>query len=143
MSSDIEVGQVIALKIRFNNSGDIAKSAHPYLVVEIDEELGVIEIAQLDSLAGKEWKAFRWGNKPVYATDPAETVIDQDSYVQMDNTIKIENCRYLERFRRQRDKLSANKLQEVIFAYRRYHERHEIDENKNVYMDCVEIMALN
>lgn len=143
MSSNIEVGQVIALKLRFDNSGNIAQSAHPYLVVNVDKTLDVVEIAQLDSLAGKEWKAFRWGNKPIYSTNPSETVIDKDSYIQMDKTIKIENCVELEQFRRQRDKLSPARLQSVLAEYQSYHESHEIDENKNIYMDKTEILQLN
>ena len=78
MKSDIEVGQVLALKVRFNNHGDVARSAHPYLVVDLEEDLEVVEIAQIDSLKGKEWKAFRRSNKVIYSTDPTETVIDKD-----------------------------------------------------------------
>lgn len=82
---------------------------------------------------GKEWKAFRWGNKPIFYTNPIETVIDKDSYVQMDNVIKLENCVELEQFRRQPDKLSKAKLESILSAYKSYHDTHEIDENKNVY----------
>ena len=63
MSGVIEVGQVLSLKMRYNNSGEVAPVAHPYLVVDVNQELNVVEIAQLDSLKGKEWKAFKWGNK--------------------------------------------------------------------------------
>lgn len=34
----IEIGQVITLKIRFNNSGTVASVAHPVLVLGIDED---------------------------------------------------------------------------------------------------------
>ena len=60
---DLSIGQVLSLKIRFNNHGDISKSKHPYLIVEIDTSLNVVEIAQLDSLAGKEFKASMKTNK--------------------------------------------------------------------------------
>ena len=143
MKSDIEVGQVLALKIRFNNNGDVARSAHPYLVVDLEEDLEVVEIAQIDSLDGKKWKAFRRSNKVIYCTDPTETVIDKDSYVQLDNTLRVEDFSGLERFRRQTDKLSAGKLADVLRAYRDYHATHEIDEAKNVYMDRQEILELN
>ena len=53
MSSAIEVGQVLSLKIRYNNSGNVSSVAHPYLVVGVNYELNVVEIAQLDSLNGK------------------------------------------------------------------------------------------
>ena len=143
MKSGIEVGQVIALKIRFNNKGDIAQVSHPYLVVDTDEVLGIIEVAQVDSLKGKEWKAFRRCNKVIYCTNPRETVIDKDSYIQLDNTFRIEDFPGLERFRRQKDKLSGKKLAEALRAYRSYHEANEIDELKNVYMDMNEILSLN
>ncbi len=143
MKSDIEVGQVLALKVRFNNHGDVARSAHPYLVVDLEEDLEVVEIAQIDSLKGKEWKAFRRSNKVIYSTDPTETVIDKDSYVQLDNTLQVEDFSGLERFRRQKDKLSAVKLADVLRAYRDYHATHEIDEAKNVYMNQQEILELN
>ena len=139
----IEVGQGLALKIRFNNKGDAASSPHPYLVVAVHDMLGIIEIAQMDSLAGKEHKAAFKSNKVIFCNDPIETVIDRDSYVQLDNTIQLENFSGIEGFRRQTDKLSKEKLEDVLNAYRNYHEVHEIDEMKNVYMDKNEILSLN
>ena len=44
----IEIGQLIWLKIRFNKSGVIADKEHPLLVVDIDKENNVIEVAHLD-----------------------------------------------------------------------------------------------
>lgn len=142
MSGIIKVGQVLALKIRYNNSGDVSSATHPYLVVGVNQELNVVEIAQLDSLEGKEWKAFKWGNKPIYATNPTETVIDKDSYIQMDNTFFLENYSGLECYRRQEDKLSEKKLNDAVKAYRRYHETHQIDEDKQVYISKEELETL-
>lgn len=96
----LEVGQVLSLKIRFNNSGTISQTNHPYLIIDIDTELNTVEIAQIDSLAGKEYKAAFKSNKVIYCTDPIETVIDKDSYIQMDNTIKIEMYHDLVLYRR-------------------------------------------
>ena len=143
MNRNIEIGQVLSLKIRFNNEGGISSFKHPYLVVDIDNQLNVVEIAQIDSLEGKEWKAFRRTNKVIYQENPTETVIDKNSYVQLDNTLKIENFDELKQFRRQTDKLSPVKLEKVLSAYRLYHETNEIDEMKNVYMDKSEILLLN
>lgn len=140
--SSIEVGQVLSLKIRYNNSGDVSSVVHPYLVVDVNNELNVVEIAQLDSLKGKEWKAFKWGNKPIYATNPTETVIDKDSYIQMDNKFLLENHSGLEYYRRQKDKLSEKKLNNVLKAYRKYHETHQIDEDKQVYITRIELEEL-
>jgi len=39
MSNDIEIGQVLSLKIRFNICGEISRTNHPYLVVDIDQNL--------------------------------------------------------------------------------------------------------
>lgn len=140
---DIEVGQVLALKIRFNNepSRNISRKVHPYLVVGCHEDF--IEIAQLDSLEGKEYKASFRSNKVVYCEDPHETVIDKDSFIQMDNKFTVENYPELTRYRRQKDTLSSDKLTDVLKSYREYQENHHIDENKMVYMDKTELEALN
>ena len=42
---DLVMGQVLSLIIRFNNNGDIARKRHPYIIVDIDEKLCVVEIA--------------------------------------------------------------------------------------------------
>ena len=139
----LEVGQVISLKVRFNNRGDTAQKKHPYLIVGADDELGTVEIAQLDSLYGKEFKAAKKSNKTIFCDDPVETVIDKDSYIQLDNTLQIENCPELLTLRRQEDKLSSKKLKDVLKAYKEYHDTHEIDENKIVYMDKAELLRLN
>ena len=141
--SDLEVGQVLSLRIRFNNSGDISAVKHPYLIVDINHELNVIEIAQFDSLKGKAHKALFKSNKVVLQGDPPETVIDEDSFVQLDNIIRVENFDGIEALRRQTDKLSQDKLNGVLKVYRDYHNKYEIDENKNVYMDQEEITSLN
>lgn len=140
---DIEIGQVLSLRIRYNNSGQIASRKHPYLVISIHEEINAIEIAQMDSLQGKEYKAVMRSNKVIYNDEPVETVIDKDSYIQMDNTILIESFEGIEAYRRQIDKLSSEKLTDVLTAYRNYHSRYRIDENKQVYMTKEELEELN
>lgn len=140
---DIEIGQVLSLRIRFNNTGTVSSLRHPYLVVGIDDNIGVVEIAQIDSLAGKEFKAAFISNKTIYYDNPTETVIDKDSYVQLDNTIHIEYFENLSHYRRQKDKLSESKLNDVLEAYNNYHKRYEISEDKQVYMDEQEIDNLN
>lgn len=138
----LEIGQVISAKIRFNNSGLTSSVNHPYLVIGIHKDLGTVEIAQIDSLAGKEYKAAMKCNKVVYCDEPVESVIDKDSYVQLDNTFQVEWYEGLCNYRRQTDKLSAKKLAELIQAYRDYHSSHHIDENKQVYMTKKEFEAL-
>lgn len=137
----LEVGQVLALRIRFNNSGAVSGAKHPYLIVSVDDMC--VEVAQIDSLLGKEYKAAFRSNKTIMRDDPPETVIDRDSFVQLDNKFMLENYPDMEKFRRQTDKLSADKLAAVILAYNEYHERHHLDENKVVYMDQEELEKLN
>ncbi len=141
--SDIEIGQVLSLRLRFNNSGTVSKGKHPYLVISIDNELGIIEVVQFDTLEGKEHKAMMKSNKVVFCEDPHETVIDKNSFVQLDNIFKLENFPELSKFRRQPDKLSDEKLSGVITAYHNYHNSYEIDENKNVFMNKEELLNLN
>lgn len=138
----LEVGQVISAKIRFNNAGLKSPANHPYLIVGIDLELRTVEIAQIDSLKGKEYKAAMRSNKVIYCDEPIETVIDKDSYVQLDNTFRVELYDGLSKYRRQTDKLSEDKLKDVLKSYRSYHEIHHIDENKQVYMDMREFENL-
>jgi hypothetical protein len=140
---NIEVGQVLSLRIRFNNSGTISKNKHPYLVVGVDKESKLLEVAQIDSLAGKEYKAIIFGNLVIPYDNPLETVIDKDSYIQLDNTIKLAYFEDLTKHRRQIGKLSKDKLVMVLAAYKDYHKRYEIDENKVVNMDEDEIRNLN
>lgn len=140
---DIVVGQVLSLKIRFNNNGDIAQRKHPYLVVAVDETLCIVEIAQLDTLAGKEYKAAKKSNKVIYCDNPSETVIDKDSYIQLDNSFQIEYFYNLDRYRRQTDTLTESKLNSVLAAYQKYHAENEIDEMKIVFMSKAEILSLN
>jgi hypothetical protein len=140
---DLEIGQVLWLRIRFNNSGSIAVSNHPCLIIDIDYDLNTVEIAHMDSLEGKEHQATSKKNKVVYATDPTETVIYKDSYAQLNNTIKIENHKALKYYRETEDKLSPEKLAEVIQAYRTYHQENQIDENRQVYIDEDELEYIN
>ena len=141
--NELEIGQVLSLKIRYNNEGLTATKKHPYLIVGVDKELNTVEVAQLDSLRGKEYKAMRKSNKIIYSDDPDETVIDQDSYIQLDNTFRIENSQHLLNYRRQESKLSDDKLSDVLDSYKKYHEDNDIEDNKNVYMTINEIAELN
>ena len=140
---DLEIGQILWLIIRFNNNNDISRSKHPYLIVSIDDELNAVEIVQIDSLVGKEYKAAMRSNKTIFYDNPTETVLNKDSYAQLDNTLKIEYFDELSEYRSSRDNLSSSKLSGVIQAYDLYHENYEIDERKNVYRDRKEILRMN
>lgn len=139
----LEVGQVLLLKIQYDNRGTKADVAHPCLIVKVDEELQVIEIVQFDSLEGKEYKAAFKATKVVLSTDPKETVIDKDSFVNLDTKYQIEIFEGLEKYRRQTDKLSKEKLNDIIREYEAYHLMNMIFENKVVYMSAADILEIN
>lgn len=140
----IEIRQVISLKIRFNNQGEVAKTAHPLLILNIDKEKDILEVAHIDSITKeKKWKALLTSNVTIKKTDPLETVIDKDSFVQVDNLIVIEYFPELEMKRRQKDKLSKEKFDKVIKRYNEYKNQKLIEENKKVYMTKEEIEKLN
>ena len=140
---DLEIGQVLSLRIRYNAKGDIAQKRHPYLVLDINDELNIVEIGQLSSVCGKEYKLLYKSNKLIECGNPEESVIDKDSYIQMDNFFIVENFPGLINFRRQTDKLSAAKLRDVIREYRKFQEENHIDENRMVFMAQDEILQLN
>ena len=140
----IKIGQVLSLRIRFNNSGTVANIAHPILVLDIDKEKNILEVAHIDSITEeKKWKALLKSNVTIRKTNPIETVIDKDSFVQIDNIIQLENFPKLELQRRQIDKLSDEKLNKVLKRYNEFKENEWIDDNKKVFMSKEEIISLN
>ena len=48
--NDLKVGQTLTLYTRFDNQGTISDDAHPHIVIEINDELNIVEVAQIDSL---------------------------------------------------------------------------------------------
>ena len=140
----IEIGQVLSLKIRFNNSGAVASVAHPILVLKVDKEKNILEVAHIDSITKeKKWKALLKSNVTIKKSNPEETAIDKDSFVQIDNIIQLENFSKLETKRRQVDKLSNEKFNKVLNRYNEYKENEWIDDNKKVFMSKDEIISLN
>ena len=140
----IEIGQVISLKIRFNDSGTVASVAHPVLVLGVDKEKNILEVAHIDSITEeKKWKALLKTNVTIKKSNPPETVIDKDSFVQIDNIIQLENFPKLETKRRQTDKLSNEKFNKVLKRYNEYKDNEWIDDNKKVFMTKEEIISLN
>ena len=139
---DLEVGQVLSLRIRIGYFGKF-REKHPYLILHIDEENNIVELGQLHSLEGKEYEAIDNKNKIIFKSMPEETVIDTDSFIQKHHKIQVEYFDGLTQFRRQTDKLSRQKLDEVIEAYDQYHLKYQIEEDHIVYMDKDELMELN
>ena len=139
----VKIGQVLALRLPFDTSREnISETKHPYLIVRmIDND--TLEVAQLDSLQGKEWKALWKSNHVIYATEPTETVIDKHSYVRLDTTIQLEYFDGIIRFRRQEAKLSPAKLALVIQKYNNYHKENRINEEKQIYVSKEETLDYN
>ena len=140
---ELKPGQVIWIRARFNNNGATSTARHPYIIIQPNEEMEYYEVAQFDSLAGKEYKAMRLSNKVIYCDDPEETVISKDSFIQMDNKFMIEDYPGLVKYRTTEDTLSKSKFDDLIASYNKYQEGHQIDEDKIVYMDKEEVEALN
>ena len=82
-------------------------------------------------------------NVTIKKSNPPETVIDKDSFVQIDNIIQLENFPKLETKRRQTDKLSNEKFNKVLKRYNEYKDNEWIDDNKKVFMTKEEIISLN
>ncbi len=136
-------GQVIWIKARFNNTGTISATEHPYIIISHNKEMRYYEVAQFDSLAGKEYKALMSSNKIIYCDNPNETVILKDSFVQMDNKFMIEDYPELANYKRTEDTLSQSKFDDLIAAYNKYQESYQIDDDKIVYMNKNEVETLN
>ena len=112
-------------------SGTIASVSHPVLVLGIDKEKNILEVAHIDSITEeKKWKALLKTNVTIKKSNPPETVIDKDSFVQIDNIIQLENFSGLETKRRQTDKLSSEKFNKVLQRYNEYKDNEWIDDIK-------------
>lgn len=134
----------LSLKIRFNNSGAVASVSHPVLVLGIDKEKNILEVAHIDSITEeKKWKALLKSNVTIRKNNPYETVIDKDSFVQVDNIIILENFSGLEKKRRQKDKLSDEKFNKVLKRYSEFKNNELIVDDKKVFMTKEEIISLN
>ena len=112
-------------------SGTIVSVSHPVLVLEIDKEKNILEVAHIDSITEeKKWKALLKTNVTIKKSNPPETVIDKDSFVQIDNIIQLENFSRLETKSRQTDKLSSEKFNKVLQRYNEYKDNEWIDDIK-------------
>ena len=140
----IEVGQVLWLKVRFNNNSEVATCEHPNLVLVVSKDENYVEVCLVDSL--KEDNMWRMLTDEVIKLpigNPEETVISRDSYAQLNNTIRIELFPELDKAKLCEDKLSKQKLKNVKKMYYEYRETHYIEDSRTVYMDKQEIILLN
>ncbi len=140
MKNKLEVGQVLWLKVRYQIDV-VSTVAHPMLIVKIYDNY--IEVIAIDKTMGKYMLLLHNYNFYLNCDNPKETVINQDSYAQLNTKLTIELCDELVDYRRTTDKLSTKKLNELIDAYFEYQEENVIDEARIIYMTKEEIFGLN
>ena len=58
-------------------------------------------------------------NHVLFWDNPVEKVIDKDSYVRLDGIIQFENYEGLVKYRRQKDCLSKDKLNDLLKYYKK------------------------
>lgn len=140
MIDDLQVGQVLWLKVRYQID-KIAQVKHPMLVADIQDDY--IEIIALDKTAGKLQNLYYPYNWYIDSTNPFEKVISEDSYAQFNTKLTIERFPEIVKYRQTRDKLSHSKLEELLVNYRDYQNNNLIKEERIVYMTKYEILQLN
>lgn len=135
----VQIGDVLWLKMRFNNDpGTISSTKHPYVVVG-RLELEYVEIAQLDSLKGKEYKVAFKSNHLVRCA--GQTALSRDGYVQMDNSFMVDDYDGLSDF--VSGKLTDDLTQDIVNHYYEYQHNNQISENKQVYITQDELKQMN
>ena len=140
MKDDLKVGQVLWLKVRYQiDKVSIVK--HPMLIADIKDDY--IEIIAMDKTAGKLQNLYYPYNRYINSDDPKETVLYEDSYAQLNTKLTIDNFDELKLFRKTKDLLSKNKLNELLQDYRDYQQNNKIKEERIVHMTKSELLELN
>lgn len=97
----------------------------------------------MDKTAGKLHQLFHKYNYFINSSNPKESVITEDSYAQLNTKLTIELTEELIKARKTVNKLSQDKLQDLIETYNDYQKYNKIDDDRIVYMSSVEILKLN
>ena len=139
---ELEVGQVLWLKVRYQTN-IISNVPHPILVAIINIEDNNIEVIAIDKAKDKLHQLFSEANLFIDSESPKEKVIYVDSYAQLNNSLTIEYFPELVNYRKTKDKLSKDKLNELLEAYNEYHNNNIIPDERIVYMSKEEILKLN
>ena len=111
------------------------------LIAEINDEY--IEVIAIDKTAGKLQNLYYPYNKYINSDNPKETVIDEDSYAQLNTKLTLELFSELSDYRRTKDLLSKDKLTELLQDYKEYQTKNKIKEERIVHMTKYEILELN
>lgn len=138
--SKLEVGQVLWLNVKYQKNVE-SKVEHPMLICRVEKKF--IEVIALDKTAGKLHQLFHKYNYYINSSNPKESVIFEDSYAQLNTKLTIELTEELIKARKTVNKLSQDKLQDLIETYNDYQKYNKIDDDRIVYMSSVEILKLN
>ena len=139
---NLEVGQVLWLRVRYKTDV-VANCAHPMLVAVINIDEDKIEVIAIDKARNKIVQLYNEANRFLDSENPKETVIYEDSYAQLNNTLTIEYFPELINYRKTADKLSYDKLKDLISDYKMYHKNNFIPDERKVHMTKEEIIQLN
>lgn len=138
--SKLEVGQVLWLNVKYQKNVE-SKVEHPMLICRVEKK--TIEVIALDKTAGKLHQLFHKYNYFINSLNHKESVIFEDSYAQLNTKLTIELTEELIGARKTVNKLSYDKLQDLIKAYYEYQENNKIDADRVVHMSSTEILKLN
>lgn len=139
---DLEIGQVLWLKVRYKTNV-VADKAHPMLVAVIDIDEDKIEVIAIDKAKNKISQLYSEANHFLDSDNPKEKVIYEDSYAQLNNTLTIEYFPGLIKYRKTKETLSYEKLTDLMNDYRIYHKNNFIPDERKVHMTKEEILQLN
>lgn len=140
IDSDLEIGQVLWLKVRYQID-IVSETKHPMLIAKIENDY--IEVIVLDKTAGKMHQLFHNYNLYIDSENPKEKVIYEDSYAQLNTKLTIDKIQELKNSRKTKEKLSKDKLKEVLDKYKNYQDKYGVDEQRIVHMTNNEILYLN
>ncbi len=138
--SKLEVGQVLWLNVKYQKNVE-SKEKHPMLICRVEKK--TIEVIALDKTAGKLHQLFHKYNYYINSSNPKESVIFEDSYAQLNTKLTIELTEELIKARKTVNKLSQDKLQDLIETYNDYQKYNKIDDDRIVYMSSTELLKLN
>lgn len=138
--SKLEVGQVLWLNVKYQKNVE-SKVEHPMLICRVEKK--TIEVIALDKTAGKLHQLFHKYYYFINSLNPKESVIFEDSYAQLNTKLTIELTEELIKARKTVNKLSQDKLQDLIETYNDYQKYNKIDNDRIVYMSSVETLKLN
>ena len=140
MNENLEVGQILWLKVKYQ-VGIISNQKHPMLIEKIKDDY--IEVIALDKTKDKLHQLFHNYNYYINCESPKEKVILEDSYAQLNTKLTIENIDQLKKACKTIEKLSKNKLKDLLTEYNHYQNNNKISFERIVHMKFDEILDLN